>query len=975
MSANDNEPLSGNSWNIAGVKIGDTAWSNDQPASPASPGSASGSGVAVDSRKGKDTAEAKDEPTLIVESAANPVVDEKVDVVDTDFGSKGLNSKSSRPSVISEGNLPTDAPQGFANSATEHEATFIFKKGKSRQVPSLIGKEVGPYEITSELGRGGMGVVYKARHKVLRRDVALKMILRSSADSVAISRFRDEARSVATLKHPGIVQIHEYGEHEGTPWFSLEFVDGDTLSQLTSKEPLEPKRAAQIVADIAAAVSYAHDQNVLHRDIKPANILMAEGDVPKLTDFGLAKNVSSEGETSDHKTIDGQIMGTPGYMPPEQARGMTSRIGPHSDQYSLAATLYYLLTGRAPFVGTSIDVVLQVINKDPLTLRQMQPNTPRDLETICLKAMSKDPARRYASCAEFEADLRRFLRNEPILARPISWLERSVRWCRRNPRTSIPIAVAVVSLLTAFSVSLWSAVTLAAKNRDIEKQNQEITQKNVEIGEQKDLAIDRATDAKNSVYEVLKAVRNDIPVTEPKLRPVREKLLRIASDQLDRLPDSASDKRVSTGLEKARLLEERYLTALEIGEPSKALVHLDAAEKILRERNQSQGTDVTRLNLTKLLYHQCRARTDAQRNMQQVLQYGKEALELLDDILAHPNPAEFNTEEGSVPKFNVIERILSHGYQHALNLKNLGRVQEAFAIIERAFERFDEGLDLYRKSLPNQPTGEEWVSIREANRAKLTDQIQLRAVLLGSLGRGDEAITEEQRILENVRQLVASEGTLDNYSKLTLALVFSGVLLKQRGQIDEALAVFEEAANITRAIYKDNPMLDERRNGHHVSLMHLAGLVRLKDLPRARELYAEARQIAQEMVDADNDGIAKQVALALVSPFSGPPGQAVSIAEDLVHRVDPLTSIDAELMVDMARVFAASAEAAGLMVPPDTESAMTWKNRSLALIADAIREGYRDTVYLAGEPDLVSLRALPEFMRLLEQGNGSQSRR
>ena len=970
MSANDSEGASSNSSNDGGVKIGPSKGIRDQTAFP------------TNSWQSKDTAEAAHEATFIVDSAVD--LEESQGVVDTDHGMHGLESSGSNASPNTEGNRPTDTPNLFGVSADE--ATFVYKKGKSQPAPSLIGKEVGPYEITSELGRGGMGVVYKARHKLLRRDVALKMILRSSADPIAISRFREEARSVATLKHPGIVQIHEYGEHDGAPWFSLEFVDGQTLSQLTSKEPLEPKRAAQIVADIAAAVSYAHDHNVLHRDITPANILMADGDVPKLTDFGLAKNVSSEEATSHHKTVDGQIMGTPGYMPPEQARGLSSSIGPHSDQYSLASTLYYLLTGRAPFVGSSIDVVMQVINKDPLTVRQMQPNTPRDLETICLKGMSKDPARRYASCAEFESDLRRYLKNEPILARPISRWERAIRWCRRNPRTAIPIAVAAISLLTAFSVSLWSAITLAAKNRNIEKQNREILEKNIEIGQQKDLAItnavlakqneelatDRATDAKNSVLQVLAAVRNDVPAAEAKLRPVREKLLRIASAQLDKLPDNPSDNRLSTGLEKARVLEDRFMTALEIGEPSKALVHLDAAEKILRERNQSQQTDVTRLNLSKLLYYKAKAQTDAERNMKLVLQYREEALAILDDILARPNPAEFNTDSGSVPRFNTIEQILSQRYQYALNLKNLGRVQEAFDAIESAFARFDEGLDLYRKSLPEQPSDEKWKTIRDVNRAKLTDQIQLRAVLLGSLGRGDEAIAEQQKILASVRQLVASQGNnVDSYSQLSRALVFSSILLKQRGQTDEAVAALQEAANISRAVYKDNPAFEERRNLHHVSLMHLAGLVRLKDLPKARELYSEARQIAQVMVDADHEGIAKQAALALVSPFSGPPSQAVSIAEDLVKRVDPRGSVDAELMIDMARVFAASSESIRLIDPPDEALAMTWKNRSLSLIADAIREGYRDISYLKGEPDLASLRSLPEFLNLMEQGNGS----
>jgi serine/threonine protein kinase len=326
-----------------------------------------------------------------------------------------------------------------------------------------------------------MGVVYRARHKLLRREVALKIILGSGGDSEVISRFREEARSVATLKHPGIVQIHEYSEHHGIPWFSLELVNGKTLAQLIATEPMDPMRAARIMADVASAVGYAHDRGVLHRDIKPANVLIAEGDIAKLTDFGLAKQVTSEKEASNEKTIEGQIMGTPGFMSPEQARGIVGELGPFSDQYSLGATLYCLLTGRAPFIGTPIDVVVQVINNDPLTVRQLQPSTPLDLETICLKAMSKEPTHRYPDCAAFEADLRRFLGNEPIHARPIGNVERIIRWCRRNPKVAVPAMTTVLSVLTALGISLWSAVTLSAKNTAIRKQNQEITQQNQEI--------------------------------------------------------------------------------------------------------------------------------------------------------------------------------------------------------------------------------------------------------------------------------------------------------------------------------------------------------------------------------------------------------------------------------------------------------------------------------------------------------------
>ena len=353
-------------------------------------------GTGVDSTPSLPTWKGKDTVHVVEDQLLSGEMDTEktrcncdgIGVVESDSGSISIKGMV----VADESANSNPASSSFPSSSLsddDSDAISLFAIKPNLKALSFIGQEVGPYEVTRELGRGGMGVVYKARHKLLRREVALKMILRSGCDSEVISRFREEARSVATLKHPGIVQIHEYGEHQGVPWFSLEFVDGKTLAQLTAKDPLPPERAARIIADVAAAAAYAHERGILHRDIKPANVIVAAGDVAKLTDFGLAKQVTSDADESDHKTLEGQIIGTPGFMSPEQARGVVDQVGPHSDQYSLGATLYFLLTRRAPFVGTPMDVVLQAINDEPLTVRQLQPAIPLDLETICLKAMSK----------------------------------------------------------------------------------------------------------------------------------------------------------------------------------------------------------------------------------------------------------------------------------------------------------------------------------------------------------------------------------------------------------------------------------------------------------------------------------------------------------------------------------------------------------------------------------------------------------
>jgi serine/threonine protein kinase/WD40 repeat protein len=293
------------------------------------------------------------------------------------------------------------------------------------QLPAIVG-----YEVLSELGRGGMGVVYLARQFRLNRLVALKMVLAGAyAASTDLVRFLAEAEAAAQLQHPNIAQVHEVGSHGGLPFISLEYVDGGTLAQKLKGTPLPPRQAAGLTATLGRAVQYAHQHGVVHRDLKPANILLTEDGTPKISDFGVAKRSAA----GSGMTQTGAILGTPSYMAPEQAEGKRD-VGPAADVYALGAILYELLTGRPPFKGpTPLDTVLQVMKDEPVPPRRLQPKAPRDLETICLKCLQKDPRKRYASAAALADDLDRFLADRPILARPTGRPERAWRWCRRNP--------------------------------------------------------------------------------------------------------------------------------------------------------------------------------------------------------------------------------------------------------------------------------------------------------------------------------------------------------------------------------------------------------------------------------------------------------------------------------------------------------------------------------------------------------------
>jgi WD40 repeat protein len=378
-------------------------------------------------------------------------------------------------------------------------------------LPSIPG-----YEIVGELGRGGMGVVYEARHLALDRPVALKMI-RSGADAgeEELARFRTEAEAAARLQHPNIVQIHEVGEHQGLPYVALEFCPGGSLEKKLNGTPLPPQPAAQLAETLARAMHVAHGKGIVHRDLKPANVLLvaserpeavaladgageAERYDPKITDFGLAKRL----DVDVGQTQTGAILGTPSYMAPEQACGKSKEIGPAADVYALGATLYELLTGRPPFkAATPLDTILQVIGEDPVPPRTLQPKLPRDLETVCLKCLQKEPSRRYGSAQELADDLRRFQEGKPILARPVGRLEKAAKWARRRPAAAALVAVSSLGSLL-ITTGLVVGILVIADAWDRERG----TRNNLEIAVEGEK---HATAAANEQTEIAKKATAD----------------------------------------------------------------------------------------------------------------------------------------------------------------------------------------------------------------------------------------------------------------------------------------------------------------------------------------------------------------------------------------------------------------------------------------------------------------------------------
>jgi serine/threonine protein kinase len=625
------------------------------------------------------------------------------------------------------------------------------------------------YEVLAELGRGGMGVVYKARQTGLGRVVALKVLLAGAhAGEHERARFRAEAEAIARLQHPNIVQIYEVGEEGGRPYLALEYVDGGSLADRLRGTPLPARDAALLVELLARAIHAVHEKGVLHRDLKPANILLTADGTPKVTDFGLAKRL---GAATLH-TQSGTILGTPDYMAPEQAQGKA--VGPPADVHALGALLYQLLTGRPPFTADNpLDTLLRVRLEDPVLLSVLRPKLPRDLEVICLKCLRKEPKYRYATALDLAEDLRRFLDGKPILSRPTPLWERGAKWVRRRPALAAALAAAATILVTGL-------VLLELENRRTRKQERKATAEAA-----------NAAAMYNFLTEDLLFQAD--PENNPRSRQVT------VEDVLNRAAERIETAFTDAPTAQARIRYAIARTYFELGQYARAEPLLDRALALQRDHAGPEADDTLRtMNLLALVRDQQGRFASAEWLYLEAREtrtriWGPEhpsTLEVMHNLAVTLKHEDRHGEAEHLFR-QVVEarrRVLSPDHPDTLStLNSLGLLLMDQGRLDDARPMLEQVAAAYRRSRPGHP-------------ATLTAVSNL-AVLLQKQERLEEAEPLVREALEGRRRVMGPShpDTLSSMNNLAL-------LLKLQGKKDRAELLYRQSLDEhCQALGPDNP--------------------------------------------------------------------------------------------------------------------------------------------------------------------------
>jgi tetratricopeptide (TPR) repeat protein len=726
------------------------------------------------------------------------------------------------------------------------------------------------YEILGVLGRGGMGIVYQARHCRLQRMVALKMILAGGhAGPQELARFRTEAEAVARLQHPNFVQIYEVGEQHGLPYCALEFVDGGSLARKLAGTPLPPRQAAQLVATLGEAMHALHQRGIVHRDLKPDNVLLTAGGTPKVTDFGLAKKL----DAGAGHTASGVIVGTPSYMAPEQARGRGKEVGPAADVYALGAILYEALTGRPPFkAATPMETMMQVISEEPVPPRRFQRAVPAELETICLKCLPKAPAQRYASAAALADDLKHFLNGEPIGARPSTRWEQTVKWAKRKPAAAALIGVSALAILALFGVVLGFTLKLQAALTATKDQR--------DLAERREKEADRQRAEADQARAVAQAV-NDF---------LQNDLLRQANsyEQAGRNFTPDPDVKVGTLLDRAAAgIGERFrdqpLVAAAIhhavgdayqgvGKYELAIRHLSAAEEL---RTAHLGPDhpdtLTTLNNLATAYMRAGRKAEAVQLLEQVRdqtqKFGSDhhTLGTLNNLAWAYSDAGRTAE--AIQLFEQVcgQQIQKLGPDHASTLMTL----HALAAVYREAGRTGEAIRLLEQVRAHQ------TQKLGPDHLQTLQTLHSLALAYRAAGRAAEAI----QLLEQVRAHQTQKLGPDHPETLT-TLHSLAVAYDDAGRPTQAIQLLEQVREQqTQKLGPDHP--DTLATLKNLAAAYvLAG--RTAETAEAIHLLEQVRQQQTQKLGADHPNTLSTLqALAVVYRLAGHTSEAIRLIKDV----------------------------------------------------------------------------------------------
>lgn len=853
-----------------------------------------------------------------------------------------------------------------ASGTIEFGASWTVASQGKQNTKSLVGSTIGEYQILDVLGRGGMGIVYKAKHVTLNRLVAIKMILAGShANEDQIKRFMSEARAVAGLQHPNIVQIFDIGEHEELPYFSLEYVDGASLEDVLREESASPNDAAKMVASLAEAMQYAHDAGILHRDIKPANVLISKDGIPKITDFGLAKQIQND----DEQTKTGMILGTPGYMPPEQATGQKD-IGPSADQYSLGALLYRMLSGRAPFVSSKVmDTIMQVIESPPVPLRQLDGNIPKDLETICLKTLAKKPAQRYANCSELAAELNRFLNGEPIIARPVSQTEKMIRWCKTKPQIAIPTFAAALSLIAVAIISTWSyfAVTKERDNaiaqEEIAAEQSAFAQQQMRIAQdQKEEADKSAQIAREQSKLVVKTIQDVLTVidsrleADPNLAETRIKVLEAMSETWDKLDVGLASDKQSTAI--PTLMATRFkltfiFSSLGRNDLAAKEVHkvYDLAKQRIEDKN---GSDAARENLVKIALQHALL-TERAENMSAAKPYLDEAVSVARDIIANPKPEE------SSPAIYKLRATLSTALNrlavHHLKLGELEKsgqfFKESGAIQKAILDSIADDGTFNAESAPYQKL------FRAEMKRSIRQSALANATVLMKTGKPKAGLREFESLVKGMKsEADANPNEMQNeidYGRFSGNLGYYAFKL---GEIETGKKYLKESELMAGKYAAKFPKVADHKVSQSLALYRLTNVNRKGD-DAAKNLAKSQIEtcvgLRKGLWELDNDNLKYRSLLMLALAKDSQVEKAIALAEKMASG----ESLSGQYRINLARCYAECSL-------HNSEQQVEFQKNCIREIQKAVDSGYGDWFELRTEPDLEPVRASEAFQKILK---------